>query len=237
MSENIGEKLGDNIVEVLDRHLAELIPDDADEDEKGQMILQVLTKMDELANLTEDQKGLFETWLSGSEEERREALDQQNDNLEVLNRIADALNKKPEEDEGDQAAKGIFGLLAAGKILDALKLFGKKFFGLLGTLFLPILAYFKNLGPRIAVFLKRSLPKMLLRVATLPITIVGALLSGISDSIDEWRKSGDIKSTIIAGLAGILNFMPCIWLILIIKKHFSHAFWHKFFQCVYAENI
>ena len=83
--------------------------------------------------------------------------------------------------------------------------------GLLGGLKKKVMGFFAKIGPALIGGLKSIFSAKFLLVALkkvfVPLAIIGALFSGITDAIDEFKKTGSIGDAVIAGLGGILDFL------------------------------
>lgn len=83
--------------------------------------------------------------------------------------------------------------------------------GLLGGLKKKVMGFFAKIGPALIGGLKSIFSAKFLLAALkkvfVPLAIIGALFSGITDAIDEFKKTGSIGDAVIAGLGGILDFL------------------------------
>jgi hypothetical protein len=119
-------------------------------------------------------------------EEAAENMKMQQQELDLLQQIADniggdkkGVDKKPEETKA-----------GGGGFLDTI-------FSMLGT---GLMTAFK------ALFNPMNILKALGKVFAIGM-IIGALFEGVMDGFDEFTKSGDIGKALIAGLAGIIDFL------------------------------
>jgi hypothetical protein len=119
-------------------------------------------------------------------EEAAENMKMQQQELDLLQKIADNIggdkkgaDKKPEETKA-----------GGGGFLDTI-------FSMLGT---GLMTAFK------ALFNPMNILKALGKVFAIGM-IIGALFEGVMDGFDEFTKSGDIGKALIAGLAGIIDFL------------------------------
>lgn len=124
--------------------------------------------------------------IQGLEERRREG-EIYNDQL--LNAIQNINKQSPTSKKDDKSILGnifgnLTGFLNPKKLLSSIKnVFGK---------------VFKGLG------------KTMLRVAgrlALPALIVGTLFSGVTEALDEYKKTGSVKSAVMGYFGGILDFI------------------------------
>lgn len=119
-------------------------------------------------------------------EEAAENMKMQQQELDLLQKIADNIggdkkgaDKKPEETKA-----------GGGGFLDTI-------FSMLGT---GLMTAFK------ALFNPMNILKALGKVFAIGM-IIGALFEGVMDGFDEYMKTGDIGAALIAGLAGIIDFL------------------------------
>lgn len=119
-------------------------------------------------------------------EEDAEKMKMQQQELDLLQQIADniggdkkSVDKKPEETKA-----------GGGGFLDTI-------FSMLGT---GLMTAFKSL------FNPMNILKALGKVFAIGM-IIGALFEGVMDGFDEYMKTGDIGAALIAGLAGIIDFL------------------------------
>ena len=119
-------------------------------------------------------------------EESAENMKMQQQELDLLQKIADNIggdkkgaDKKPEETKA-----------GGGGFLDSI-------FSMLGT---GLMTAFK------ALFNPMNILKALGKVFAIGM-IIGALFEGVMDGFDEYMKTGDIGAALIAGLAGIIDFL------------------------------
>jgi hypothetical protein len=119
-------------------------------------------------------------------EESAENMKMQQQELDLLQKIADNIGgDKKGADKKPEAAKA-----EGGGFLDAI-------FGMLGT---GLMTAFK------ALFNPMNILKALGKVFAIGM-IIGALFEGVMDGFEEFQKSGDIGAALIAGLAGIIDFL------------------------------
>lgn len=119
-------------------------------------------------------------------EESAENMKMQQQELDLLQKIADNIGgDKKGADKKPEAAKA-----EGGGFLDAI-------FSMLGT---GLMTAFK------ALFNPMNILKALGKVFAIGM-IIGALFEGVMDGFDEFTKSGDIGKALIAGLAGIIDFL------------------------------
>lgn len=170
------------------------------QEEMAENIGEVVSRLEILNDTSKGTKSLLSSWLGGQEEERREALDRHRDMLEVLKGKKEVSKK---EEDGSVFEE----VLAANSLIGLAKTFGKALFSRLGLLFSGILLFFKKLIPNAVKFMVKQLPKLVLRFVALPFMIVGGLVQGIVDAWEKWKATGSIKDTIIAGLAGVIDFI------------------------------
>lgn len=198
------EEILNKTMSAIESMAAELVPDDATDEEAQAMMAEVAAKLETLVGITDDERDMFSTWMSGSEEERREALDREKDKLQVFNRMADALEDLKDDKEEDDL--GLLDIAGGNVIADAFTGMLKQLKAGAVLLVGGIFGFLKSAVKTVGKFLIKTLPKFIGRFFA-PIAIIGALFSGMSDAIDEYAKSGNIGEAVIAGLAGILDFI------------------------------
>jgi hypothetical protein len=119
-------------------------------------------------------------------EEAAENMKMQQQELDLLQKIADNIGgDKKGGDKKPEAAKA-----EGGGFLDAI-------FSMLGT---GLMTAFK------ALLNPMNILKALGKVFAIGM-IIGALFEGVMDGFDEYMKTGDIGAALIAGLAGIIDFL------------------------------
>lgn len=119
-------------------------------------------------------------------EEAAENMKMQQQELDLLQKIADNIGgDKKGGDKKPEAAKA-----EGGGFLDSI-------FSMLGT---GLMTAFK------ALFNPMNILKALGKVFAIGM-IIGALFEGVMDGFDEYMKTGDIGAALIAGLAGIIDFL------------------------------
>jgi hypothetical protein len=119
-------------------------------------------------------------------EEAAENMKMQQQELDLLQKIADNIggDKKGVDKKPEEAKAG------GGGFLDTI-------FSMLGT---GLMTAFK------ALFNPMNILKALGKVFAIGM-IIGALFEGVMDGFDEYMKTGDIGAALIAGLAGIIDFL------------------------------
>lgn len=126
--------------------------------------------------------------LNGLEERKRES-ELYNDQL--LTALQDLKGK----------SSGVSGKEDSGSILGSVfGMLNSK--ALLKTLTGGFMKGFKSLGKSIA----RVIPKVLSKIM-LPVAIVGALFSGVTEALDTFKKSGSVKDAVTSYFGGMLDFI------------------------------
>ncbi len=89
---------------------------------------------------------------------------------------------------------------------------GKGLFEIVKTaILMPLGAALVSIGRMLGGALRALFnPFILMKVLTklaLPLTIIGSIASGLMSGFDEWQKTGDIGKAIVAGMAGVVDFL------------------------------
>lgn len=120
-------------------------------------------------------------------ESESENIKREDTQTTLLNTIAEN-TKPPTSSSGAKESKA--GAAPAGGLMDGIMgMFGEGFMTSLKTLFNP-----------------KTILKALGKVFVIG-TIIGALYEGVMDGFNEFMKTGDIGKAIIAGLAGVVDFL------------------------------
>lgn len=153
---------------------------DEQRDLSEEMIYQLLDINEKLAPL-----------LNGLEERKRES-ELYNDQL-----LTAIQNLKGDSSIAGKAGKDDGSEL--GKVFDVLKI---SLGGVLGGFIGSMVSNFKSVLKNVA----KAIPKLLSKLF-LPVTIVMGLFSGVTEAIDEFKKTGSVKDAVIGFFGGILDFL------------------------------
>lgn len=147
-------------------------------------------------NDTEQQLDLFYDRLKADQEMEQERIERE----EEARREALAAEKQPmpiEQKPEKEKKGGLLSGLVLG-IKGLLSGFKKNLLLALSGAFGMVTGFVKGLGKLFLGALKRIF---------LPIAIVGALFSGITSAVEEYKKTGNITEAIFAALQGIVEFI------------------------------
>ena len=128
----------------------------------------------------------LEPLINGLEERRRESELFNDKLLDSLNNFQskNASLKKNDSDGGSMLGGIVQGIFNPKKLLGGLK-------NVLGKTF-------KSIG--------KSIPRLLSKLA-LPAMLVGSLVNGVMDGLEEYKKSGNVKEAVFAVAGGMLDFI------------------------------
>lgn len=129
----------------------------------------------------------LEPLINGLEERRRESELFNEKLLDSLNNFQSKNEQLKKDDSG--GAGGMLGGIIQG-IFNPKKLLG----GL------------KNILGKTFVSIGKSIPRLLSRLA-IPAMVVGALVNGVMDGFNEFKKSGNMKEAVFTAAGGFLDFL------------------------------
>ena len=153
---------------------------DEQRDLNEEMVYQLLDINEKLAPL-----------LNGLEERKRES--------ELYN---DQLLSAIQNLKGDSSIAGVDNKdegSPLGKVFDVLKV---SLGGVIGGFIGSMVDNFKSVLKNVA----KAIPKVLSKLFV-PVTIVMGLFSGVTEAIDEFKKTGSVKDAVIGFFGGILDFL------------------------------